>query len=1119
MGKFKAIEDEVRNANIASTNANEKVKKSLAMYEDSLKAVQKASDGVDEAKAQLDNAEDGTEAFIVAERKYNELLGHQKSAVGNKTKLTIAKEMDEANAEEASIRVDELKNDKVSIKEDLDEVQNDYDVAAKELQDMKAKGDAIRLSAYKGLKHEVRVDGAPGPVLMALDDAAKIRALAKVESQARKDFLKKQGLVASVTHISKGIKHKAIVAGAAMSVESRRNASHVVSHLASNIAPLTEKIDVLSKKTQETEDESVQLGKAAHIHLMKMDVLERVKHTVKLRIAAAKKFVGKLEDKTKYARYLNEVKLDADKLIARYQAESSADEGYSVNARTALYLADRATHFSIEANVAVVRAKNHHKESFMRVDIAKKACDKFRSSKLTDFENWLTSGEHSDEEANVAAMASVKEARTMAQASNELEVEAHRAIAAQQRSAREVQELEKMATDVARRADMDCKKADDDEVALEQQKQVSDGDSFLAGLEAAKVQAERDARRTRKQCKKMRREQLLLSKRTKAATEKHIKLTGEAEEAEARAHAKRAETDKVVKDAMDKTKYANRRAHQETAAFVKARNATCTRYHQLIEHVDDSEKAIAAVQKSADLLHKRAQASRQNATMKFEMARKHHQLVARLKKDVDASYLKTISTYKTWREYVKQLVIAKDNLFWARRKEMDATKNLPLRVRQNIQKAYDMQMDRSNEALKSLKVHSDAVVADGVAAEKLRDTALKADNKTLTLRRGIRKMEEQQAKRTEYMLNTIIKNSKSLKADFKRAVPPSTQDDPAGSSITGMSGTTGTTGMAGLTGMTSISGATGVDNTGTTGTGGMTGASTAATGITGPALDDDVSDLTPAEKEAEHEMEVAADKKPSSLQTESQMENEVEAEVREAKEVGIKKSPLAHWLGGDALTDKHGCVVAAGDAWCSATKNCYSVSEPDTCPSALSTANVIREIYVADCPWCKKAKNESGKPKKLLFPGELEEARSTVDKHVLEWSKIVSHAQASAEALYSKSNETLDRLEVAVAHSNEMFTSEHAHQHLEHFMKRLESQAFNVSKAVKDVIAKRIASSKKAMLLKTKFIKEHSFANDTVMDNSTNGGTGGATGGTGGATGGAAHKGALAHDSVAAFKV
>merc|ERR1711937_530922 len=101
-----------------------------------------------------------------------------------------------------------------------------------------------------------------------------------------------------------------------------------------------------------------------------MDVLERVKHTLKLRVEAAKTFVGRLENKTKYASYLNQVKSDSDKLIAKYNAEANADEGYSTVARAALFLADRATHFSIEANVAFVRAKNHHKESFMRVDIA-----------------------------------------------------------------------------------------------------------------------------------------------------------------------------------------------------------------------------------------------------------------------------------------------------------------------------------------------------------------------------------------------------------------------------------------------------------------------------------------------------------------------------------------------------------------------------------------------------------------------------------------------------------------------------------------------------------------------------------------------------------------------------
>ena len=390
------------------------------------------------------------------------------------------------------------------------------------------------------------------------------------------------------------------------------------------------------------------------------------------------------------------------------------------------------------------------------------------------------------------------------------------------------------------------------------------------------------------------------------------------------------------------------------------------------------------------------------------------------------------------------------------------SKILPIRIRSNLDKAYDMQLERAKNAMKELKTHSDAVVKDGASAEKLRNKALKTDKKTLTLRRGIRKMEEQQAKRTEWMLQTLLNNAKSLKGSFKRAVPSAAEDEVSDS--TGNTGASGATGATGITGVGST-GATGMatGSTGATGaTGAMTGSSTgSSSGSTGTASGDDEDvELTPAEKQVEEEMEIAADKKASKLQTESRMEHEIESEVKEGKKVGIKKSPLAHWLGGDALTDVHGCVVAAGDAWCSATKNCYSVSEPDTCPSALSTANVVREIYVADCPWCKKLKNESGKPKKFLFPGELKEARSAVDKRVLEWSKGVSHSQASAEALYSKSNETLDKLEVAVAHSNEMFTSEHAHAHLEHFLKRLEKQAFNVSKAVKDVIKKRIASSK-----------------------------------------------------------
>ena len=46
-----------------------------------------------------------------------------------------------------------------------------------------------------------------------------------------------------------------------------------------------------------------------------------------------------------------------------------------------------------------------------------------------------------------------------------------------------------------------------------------------------KLQAEKEAKHSRKRCKITRNEQLSISKRTKAATEKHVRLTEEAEAA------------------------------------------------------------------------------------------------------------------------------------------------------------------------------------------------------------------------------------------------------------------------------------------------------------------------------------------------------------------------------------------------------------------------------------------------------------------------------------------------------------------------------------------------------------------------------------------------------------
>jgi len=244
--------------------------------------------------------------------------------------------------------------------------------------------------------------------------------------------------------------------------------------------------------------------------------------------------------------------------------------------------------------------------------------------------------------------------------------------------------------------------------------------------------------------------------------------------------------------------------------------------------------------------------------------------------------------------------------------------------------------------------------------------------------------------------------------------------------------------------------------TGMFGSTGSTGTSeTGATGATGS------SETTPAEDAMKEELvEAAAD----ANRTATGIESEIANEVAEGKKSGVKKSPLAHWLGPDALTDIHGCVTAAGESYCSATGKCFSVSEPDQCPTALNEATGILEIKLPNCPWCVSGSNvtSTSAAKQFLFPGELKNTMKKTTSLVLSWTAKMSKVQASNEVIYAKANSTYNRLASAAAVSNEMYTSDKAHVHLQNLLKRLELQHFNTSSAVREAVSKRVQAAKHA---------------------------------------------------------
>merc|ERR1711981_1144242 len=310
-------------------------------------------------------------------------------------------------------------------------------------------------------------------------------------------------------------------------------------------------------------------------------------------------------------------------------------------------------------------------------------------------------------------------------------------------------------------------------------------------------------------------------------------------------------------------------------------------------------------------------------------------------------------------------------------------------------------------------------------------------------------MEEQSAKKAERMMKEMMEGANELSDSVVKA------------EVSEETGTTGATGMTGETGSsnTGVTGATGTD------------------------------EKTPAEDAMQSELVAAAEDAKNSP---TGIESEIATEVKEGKKDGLKKSPLAHWLGPNALTDVHGCVTAAGDAFCHATGKCFSVSEPDQCPTALNEATGILEIKLPKCPWCVSGTNASktAAARPFLFPSEMKIATKRTDAAVLSWSERMSKVQATNEVTYSKANKTFNQLASAAAVSNEMYTSENAHVHLQNLLKRLELQHFNASGAVKEVVMKRVQAAKLAQKLKEEQAAAEGGGSATGTSTGSTGGTG-----------------------------
>ena len=163
-----------------------------------------------------------------------------KKLKAKKAKLSLKQDILSAELEEFELRVTQCSTEVGDIAEDIVDVEEDIKMLHEKIVRVQQKFDATMVNVRERITKEVTKSGAPGPVVMSLEDAAKIRTLGAMELQARRNYFGKVDAVKSAAHLIKNIKHESVVASSAMSLLSRRNASMQIRKIASSISPLTE---------------------------------------------------------------------------------------------------------------------------------------------------------------------------------------------------------------------------------------------------------------------------------------------------------------------------------------------------------------------------------------------------------------------------------------------------------------------------------------------------------------------------------------------------------------------------------------------------------------------------------------------------------------------------------------------------------------------------------------------------------------------------------------------------------------------------------------------------------------------------------------------------------------
>merc|ERR1711871_1846469 len=371
-------------------------------------------------------------------------------------------------------------------------------------------------------------------------------------------------------------------AGELESEDEARNLDALSEMVTSDAAAAENASFVMHQKVKRMDDLLSNASKAQRVAediVSLMHVKER-RNATALKVEAAEK----MEEET--AARDKDLKKAARKEIFELGKLSEANLALANKASQKLKEAHGMEADRTKAKLALEEKLSALRKAQRKLATAKEVLNRFMGEKLTQFEDWLSGGSHTDQKAEAEAHDMVKHAREMHERAHQAEVATQASALAVKRLSEQASVAHDLAQSAAKEAEDICETA---RKAEESSNKVGSFDQWLAGSPVSKDQLAE----AQLHCKEAKAEAARKQDAQKVATDAEAKAWKQLEAGKTQAAAAGETAKATLAKAMKYVKFARKRSADENAAWEDAKKEAQRRVKAAMEVVDHADSAVS----------------------------------------------------------------------------------------------------------------------------------------------------------------------------------------------------------------------------------------------------------------------------------------------------------------------------------------------------------------------------------------------------------------------------------------------------------------------------------------------------------------------------------------------